>query len=201
MPKRSASIRSRVLTAQAELPLDMALFADEIEHYRRDPAECDKGEWVDAAFAEAWFAGAQKWDPSVTSYRTPLSALQLGPIGMLFHSSELYSYYGLALRRGSPFRDTLAVGYTDDFVGYLTDPAAYAAGEYAAAGRSQAGRSAPVYHRSGQRFQSPGRRSCSTDSERRHESLPRRGGRRQLVCCCRDPVLRWRPPGARRPSR
>jgi len=122
----------RVLTAQAELPLDLALFADEIERYRGDPAKCHEGEWVDAKFAEAWFAGAQKWDRSVTTYRTPLSALQLGPVGMLFHSSELYSYYGLALRRGSPFRDTLAVGYTDDFVGYLTDPAAYAANEYAA---------------------------------------------------------------------
>jgi hypothetical protein len=122
----------RVLTAVAELPLDMTRLADEIDRYSRDPAACNKGEWVDAPFAEAWFAGAQKWDRSVTSYRTPLSALQLGPVGMLFHSSELYSYYGLALRRGSPFRDTLAVGYTDDFVGYLTDPAAYAASEYAA---------------------------------------------------------------------
>ncbi|HEX4145086.1 MAG TPA: neutral/alkaline non-lysosomal ceramidase N-terminal domain-containing protein [Pirellulales bacterium] len=122
----------RVVTGQAELPFDLKRLADEVERYRSDPAACDKGEWVDAKFAADWFAGAQKWNPSISSYRTPLSALQLGPVGLLFHSSELYSYYGLALRRGSPFRDTLAVGYTDDFVGYLTDPAAYAASEYAA---------------------------------------------------------------------
>jgi hypothetical protein len=38
----------------------------------------------------------------------------------------------LKLRFGSPFSTTLAVGYCDDFVGYLTDPAAFEADEYAA---------------------------------------------------------------------
>jgi hypothetical protein len=122
----------QVVAAEAELPFDMALLDDELERYRQDPAKCHDGEWVDAGFAADWFAGAEKFDRSRAALRTPLSAMQLGPIGLVFHSSELYSYYGLALRRASPFADTLAVGYTDDFVGYLTDPAAYTAGEYAA---------------------------------------------------------------------
>ena len=122
----------RVLAAEAVLPFDMARLDSELGQFRAEPAKCVNGVWVDAGFAADWFAGAQKFDRAVTSLRTPLSAMQLGPIGLLFHSSELYSYYGLALRRASPFADTLCVGYTDDFVGYLTDPAAYTANEYAA---------------------------------------------------------------------
>ena len=56
----------------------------------------------------------------------------LGGIGLLFHPSELYSYYGLDIRRGAPLENVLVVGYTDGVIGYLTDPKAYAAGEYAA---------------------------------------------------------------------
>ena len=37
-----------------------------------------------------------------------------------------------SIRRSSPFAHTLAVGYTDDIIGYLPDPNAYKAGEYAA---------------------------------------------------------------------
>ena len=44
----------------------------------------------------------------------------------------MYSYYGLAIRRDSPLPDTLVVGYTDGIIGYLTDPHAYRAEEYAA---------------------------------------------------------------------
>ena len=50
----------------------------------------------------------------------------------MFHPGELYSYYGLAIRRGSPLADTLIVGCTDDSIGYLPDPAAYRSGEYSA---------------------------------------------------------------------
>ena len=66
------------------------------------------------------------------TYSTPLSALRLGPLGLLFHGSELYSYYGLRMQQDSPFTTTLCVGYTDDFIGYLTDPKAYSGNEYAA---------------------------------------------------------------------
>ncbi len=51
---------------------------------------------------------------------------------MVFHPSELYSYYGLVMEHRSPFEETLSIGYTDDFVGYLPDPEAYVASEYAA---------------------------------------------------------------------
>ena len=57
---------------------------------------------------------------------------QLGEVGLLFHPAELYSYYGLEIRRDSPFENTLVFGYTDDFIGYLTDPNAYETSEYAA---------------------------------------------------------------------
>ena len=67
-----------------------------------------------------------------TTYRTPLSALALGDVGILFHPGELYSVYGLSIRRASPFADTIVVGYTDDLIGYVPDPKAYQAGEYAA---------------------------------------------------------------------
>ncbi len=46
----------QVLATHVDLPLDMARFAEEIEHYRSNPAECTKGVWVDAGFAEDWFA-------------------------------------------------------------------------------------------------------------------------------------------------
>jgi hypothetical protein len=64
--------------------------------------------------------------------QTTLSSLWLGPVAMLFHPAELYSCYGLSIRRDSGAATTLCVGYADDFVGYVTDPAAYSNGEYAA---------------------------------------------------------------------
>ncbi len=58
--------------------------------------------------------------------------MRLGELGLLFHPSELYSYYGLAIHRESPFPNTLVCGYTDDFVGYIPDPNGYEKKEYAA---------------------------------------------------------------------
>ena len=58
--------------------------------------------------------------------------VRLGEVGLLFHPAELFSFYGLAIRLGSPFRDTLVVGYTDGCVGYLCDPKAYQTGAYEA---------------------------------------------------------------------
>ncbi|HEY1785326.1 MAG TPA: neutral/alkaline non-lysosomal ceramidase N-terminal domain-containing protein [Pirellulales bacterium] len=124
--------RLAVVATHVDLPLDRARLADQLARYRANPAECNQGEWVDAAFSADWFAAAQKWDPSITTLRVPLAAMQLGPLGLLFHPSELYSYYGLAIRRGSPFQETLGIGYTDDFIGYIPDPEAFVAGEYAA---------------------------------------------------------------------
>ena len=53
-------------------------------------------------------------------------------LALVFHPSELYSYYGLAIDRGSPFRHTLVIGYADGYIGYLPDPKAFERREYAA---------------------------------------------------------------------
>lgn len=117
---------------EVDMPLDVEGLREELEVYRTDPSKCVKGEWVDAGFSRDWHDDLSKWDLKRTVYRAPLTALRLGDVALLFHPSELYSYYGLAIRRDSPYRDTVVVGYTDDLIGYLTDPAAYKSREYAA---------------------------------------------------------------------
>ncbi len=65
--------RMRVVASHVDLPLDLPRMAGEIERYRSDPAQCNQGEWVDAVFAADWFADAQKWDPSVSTFaRSPV---------------------------------------------------------------------------------------------------------------------------------
>src|SRR5256885_1191651 len=122
----------RILSEQIDLPLDIARLRSEIETYEANPSACTKAEWVDAAFAKDWHEGARKWNPRKTTYPAPLSAMRLGEVALLFHPSELYSYYGLAIQRDSPFPQTLVCGYTDDFVGYIPDPKGYENKEYAA---------------------------------------------------------------------
>lgn len=122
----------RMVNSEVHLPLNIALLKEQLAAYEADPVKCDKGEWVDARFSADWCASAKKWNVKTTAYTTPLAALRLGSMGLLFHSAELYSYYGLRIRLDSPFPQTLAVGYANDIVGYLTDPNAYVAKEYAA---------------------------------------------------------------------
>ncbi len=122
----------RIVNGTALLPYDLDRFKKQRETYAADPAKCADGEWVDAGFAKAWSEEAAKWDLSVTAYSAPISAMRLGSLLLLFHPSELYSYYGIKLRVSAPTPNVLVVGYCDDFVGYLTDPKAYTNGEYAA---------------------------------------------------------------------
>lgn len=122
----------KLVNTNVEIPLDIALLKDQLSLYREALSECTKGEWVDAGFAKDWFQSLSKWDFNKTSYVAPLCAMRLGEVGFLFHPAELYSYYGLEIRRDSPFENTLVVGYTDDLIGYLPDPNAYKSGEYAA---------------------------------------------------------------------
>lgn len=122
----------RLETVRCDVPLDLDLFRQQLARYEKDPAQCVRGEWVDAAFAKDWFEGARQWDLKQSRRVITLAAMRLGSVGFLFHPSELYSYYGLRIRRDSALADTIVVGYTDDFVGYLTDPRAYEAAEYAA---------------------------------------------------------------------
>jgi hypothetical protein len=122
----------KTTTIDAAIPLDLDRFRQELETYRNTPEKCTAGTWVDGPFAKDWFDWAKGYDQEITKYMTPMSAVRLGDIGIAIHSAELYSYYGLAIRRASPFANTLVVGYSDDALGYLTDPKAYQSQEYAA---------------------------------------------------------------------
>lgn len=122
----------RVATEPGEVPVDMALFKSWLEEYRKDPAACKSGPWVDAGFAAAWFASASKQDLNRSGLPIRLAAIRLGEVGLVFHPAELYSCYGLQIRRDSPLTDTLVVGYADGMIGYAPDVKAYAAGEYSA---------------------------------------------------------------------
>jgi hypothetical protein len=115
-----------------QVPFDVELLKSWRETYRKDPANCKGGQWVDAGFAAEWYRANANRDPRETHLPITLSAIRLGPVGLLFHPAELYSYYGLAIRRDSPLPDTLVVGYADGIIGYLADPQAYRVGEYAA---------------------------------------------------------------------
>ncbi len=122
----------RLATQPVPLPLDMELFGKWLNDYRSDPAKCASDLWVDAGFAEDWFRGSAQRDMNQNQILVPVSVMQLGDVAMAFHPAELYSCYGLTIRRDSPVPDTLVVGYTDDIVGYVPDPNAYKSSEYAA---------------------------------------------------------------------
>jgi hypothetical protein len=122
----------RVCNEQIAMPLDIGRLQQWLAEYAGDPAKCAGGTWVDADFAKDWYESARRWDLGQTHLPTPLSAVQLGTVALLFHPAELYSCYGLMIRRDSPLPDTLVVGYTDAMIGYVADPAAYERGEYSA---------------------------------------------------------------------
>jgi hypothetical protein len=114
------------------IPFDMPLFTQWLKQYQADPAQCASGQWVDARFAKAWYDANAKRDLKQTTLDRTISTVKLGPLAMVFHPTELYSYYGLSVRERSPVADTLVVGYTDGLTGYLADPTAYATGDYGA---------------------------------------------------------------------
>lgn len=122
----------RLVSKPLAIPLDIELLKTQLETYREHPEQCTSGEWVDARFSQDWYASASQWDLAKTTHQTPMSALRLGDLAILFHSSELYSFYGLQIQHQSPFKHTMVVGYTDDSVGYLCDPTAYRNKEYGA---------------------------------------------------------------------
>lgn len=133
----AASIRipvteMRMQSSSFEAPLDLNRFKEEIDRYRTNPADCAAGEYVDSGFAKSWFDLAEQWDFTRGSHASPIAAMRLGEVSLAFHPAELYSYYGLRIQQDSPTPHTISVGYTDDFIGYLTDPRAYEAGEYEA---------------------------------------------------------------------
>jgi len=130
---RAVDVRDiRQATGTFHAPLDIEFHKKQLGEYRADPAQCTKGPWVDGEFAREWHEVMSKWNVNQTSYATPMSALRLGDVALLFHPGELYSVYGLTLRRDSGFRDTIVIGYVDDLIGYVPDPNAYTKGEYSA---------------------------------------------------------------------
>jgi len=122
----------RVTRSEVALPYDMPLFEAWRKEYAENKDACVDGVWVDPGFAAAWADRAAQWDMAQTAYAAPVGALRLGNVALAFHPAELYSYYGLHVRAKSPFPATLLTGYAGDIAGYLTDPKAYTAQEYAA---------------------------------------------------------------------
>lgn len=114
------------------IPFDIPLFSRWLQQYQDNPSECVGGQWVDAGFARAWYEDNADRDLKQTTLDQTISAIKLGPLAMVFHPTELYSFYGLSVRQRSPAADTLVVGYTDGLAGYLADPTAYATGDYGA---------------------------------------------------------------------
>ncbi|HID21632.1 MAG TPA: hypothetical protein EYP14_04440, partial [Planctomycetaceae bacterium] len=130
--KRVESPALAALSRPLNLSLDLQRYRQWLETYRRDPAKCNRGAWVDADFARDWYQAHNRkpWTRSRLPVR--LAALRIGSVGLAFHPSELYSYYGLVIQRDSPLPETVVVGYADGLVGYLPDPRAFQTGEYAA---------------------------------------------------------------------
>ncbi len=122
----------RVRTQAFGVPCDLALREAWVHQFATDPTACTQGPWVDEGFAKAWFDANRERTALAATHPINLSVIQVGDVALAFHPSELFSYYGLRIRHDSPFTDTLVTGYTDDFIGYLTDPSAYQNGEYAA---------------------------------------------------------------------
>ncbi|MEA5364407.1 hypothetical protein VA596_33090 [Amycolatopsis sp., V23-08] len=60
----------------------------------------------------------------------PVSVVSLGEIAWLHTPFELFASLGLRIRRGSPFRHTRVIGYTDGYLGYLPDAAGHRDGIY-----------------------------------------------------------------------
>ena len=118
-----------VETQSFGLSLDIETFKKQVAQKTPFPG----GKPPDVTYAQDWYdTFASHYDLTRTTLPIILSAIRLGDVALLFHPAELYSYYGLAMQRGSPFKNTFVIGYADGYVGYLPDPKAYERGEYAA---------------------------------------------------------------------
>jgi hypothetical protein len=121
--------RIHAAAARFDMPLDLQRHQAWLDAYKENPEACKGGVWVDAGFAKEWYEAmvARNWTQETLP--VPISAMQVGSVGLAFHPSELFSYYGIAVRKQSPFDHTVLTGYTDGSIGYVTDPKAYEAGD------------------------------------------------------------------------
>lgn len=125
----------RASASTFNMSLDLENYRNWLATYAADPEKCASGNWVDAGFAKEWYEANvnRKWD--APKYPVAISAVQVGNVGLAFHPSELFSFYGIRTRHDSPFDHTLVTGYTDGFIGYVADPDSYTpgnGGQYAA---------------------------------------------------------------------
>ncbi len=122
----------RVAVEPCDLPLDIAVqnvYSWTSIARTQPPAERTVGR---RRVRQGLVRKCQQYDLNQTALPITLAAMRLGEVGMVFHPAEMYSCYGLAIRRDSPLADTLVVGYADGTIGYGPDVNAYKAGEYAA---------------------------------------------------------------------
>lgn len=111
------------------MPLDLDLHRQWLQAYEEHPDQCNKGVWVDEGFAREWYEAMKQRNWTEAAVPVPVSAVQAGSVALAFHPGELFSFYGLDIRHTSPFTHTLATGYTDGSIGYVTDPKAYDEGD------------------------------------------------------------------------
>src|SRR5205823_5558437 len=65
-----------------------------------------------------------------SSRRAPVQALRIGDVGIVGWPGETFTELGLELKARSPAPTTLALGYTNDLVGYLPTAEEYPYGGY-----------------------------------------------------------------------
>jgi hypothetical protein len=78
----------------------------------------------------AMLAGMAASNPPTGCAEVPVTVVSLGEIAWLHTPFELFASLGLRIRRGSPFRHTRVIGYTDGYLGYLPDAEGHRDGIY-----------------------------------------------------------------------
>ena len=63
---------------------------------------------------------------------TEIQAVRIGDVVLIGHPSELFTEFGLGIKRGSSAKHTFVVGYANGFVGYVPDRGDFERGGYAA---------------------------------------------------------------------
>src|SRR5262249_47101426 len=118
--------RARIDHAEetVELPFletpDLAALGRELEERARalqdDGAE--RSVWNPVWIHAEWARRQQARGPQ-SSRRAPIQALRISDVGIVGWPGETFTELGLELKARSPARATLALGYTNDLVGYL----------------------------------------------------------------------------------
>lgn len=68
--------------------------------------------------------------PGVLPVLVPISALSIGPVGLLFLPGEPFVETGLSVEGVSPFKNTIVVGYSENWIGYIPTDQAFEEGGY-----------------------------------------------------------------------